>query len=119
MCFFCKHAKNDVLGLAFIDASGSLLSVSKFQVDVSIDELQVLTFEQYNLHVILNVDSEFLHTVLGLQSCSAKYSCCFCLLTLNELRTQRNFESGPLRSREEMHVHLENVNKGPSLAQKK
>ncbi len=102
---FCKRAKNDVLGLAFIDASGSLLSVSKFQVEVSIDELQVLTFEQYNLHFILNADSEFLHTALGLQSCSAKYSCCFCLLTLNELRTQKNIGSGPLRSREQMLVH--------------
>jgi hypothetical protein len=73
-CAFCHRCdSDDLLGLAFVDSSGSVISISKFCTNTSIDGLQALTFAQYKLHVILNADLEFIHTVLGLQSCSTKY----------------------------------------------
>ncbi len=118
-CSFC-HRSDNLLGLAFMDSSGSVISVSKFSTNVSIDDLEALTFAQFKLHVILNADIEFIHTVLGLQSCSAKYPCCLCLIPLDALRKDRSEGGGNnLRSREQMQKHLENVSKGGSLAQKK
>ncbi len=56
-CAFCHRCdSDDLLGLAFVESSGSVISVSKFCTNTSIDDLQALTFAQYKLHVILNAD---------------------------------------------------------------
>jgi hypothetical protein len=119
-CTFCsKIDSDDIVGLAFVDSSGNVVAVNRFRNIVRKADFESLTFEQFNMHVVLNADLEFIHTVLGLQSCSATYPCCFCLIKLDDLRGQRSIESGVPRSREQMQKNLEQVNKGVSLAQKK
>jgi hypothetical protein len=56
-----------------VNLSGSVLSVSKFCTIINIDYVQALIFAQFEMHAILNADLEFIHNVLGLQSCCAKY----------------------------------------------
>lgn len=98
-----------------MDASNSVVGVKKIKINVPQGDVRSLLFEQFTLHVILNADLEFIHTVLGLQSCSSSYPCCLCLVKLKELRRDRSVNCGALRTWNQMLIHLEEVNKGTSL----
>jgi hypothetical protein len=119
-CALCSlEGSDDFVGLAFLDSSHSVVGVKKFKIAVPREDVRSLLFKQFTLHVILNADLEFIHTVLGLQSCSSSYPCCLCLVKLEELRRDRSIHCGALRTRDQMLLQLEAVNKGDSLAQKK
>ncbi len=110
---------NNIIGVAFVDISDRVLGVTKLKGSIGKEDLKDLIFEQFSIHLVLNADLEFLHTVLGLQSCSATYPCRLCLVRLDELRQCRIIECGLLRIRDQMKAHLQDVNKGSSIAQKK
>ncbi len=119
-CTFCsKFDSDDIVGLAVVDSSGNVVAVNKFRNIVIKADFGSLTFGQCYMHVVLNADLEFIHTVLGLQRCSATYPCYFCLIKLNDLMGQRSIQGGMQRSRDQMQMNLEQVNKGVSLVQKK
>jgi hypothetical protein len=119
-CSFCSLRKSDdIVGVAFIYVSGCVVGVTKLKGSIRKEELKDLMFEQFTIHLVLNADLEFLHTVLGLQSCSATYPCCLCLVRLDELRQDRSIGCGLLRNTDQMKEHLQEVNKGCSVAQKK
>jgi hypothetical protein len=119
-CAYCYlKDSNDIAGLTFIDASGCVIGVTKLNKIIQKEDLKDLIFEQFSIHLVLNADLEFLHTILGLQSCSATYPRCLCLVRLNELRQGRSIGCGALRSRDQMITHLEEVSKRSSIAQKK
>jgi len=58
---------------------------------------------------VLTADIEFLHTVLGLQSCSAMYPCFICLIKLDQLRKERSTSNGEDRTPEIFAAHLAEV----------
>jgi hypothetical protein len=74
---------DDIVGVAFIDVSGCVVGVTKLKGSIRKEELKDLVFEQFTIHLVINADLEFLYTVLGLQSCSATYPCCLCLVKLD------------------------------------
>jgi hypothetical protein len=71
-------------------------------------------FKQYDLHVVITSDIELLHTLLGLQSCSAKNPCLFCLIKLEELRKDRSITIGEGRTAQNFAAHLASVLQAPS-----
>ena len=44
------------------------------------------TYTEYQLQFFLGGDMEFLHTMCGLQNCSASYPCYYCLVKLSQLQ---------------------------------
>ncbi len=68
---------------------------------------------------MLTADIEFLHTVLGLQSCSAMYPCFICLIKLDQLRKERSTSNGEDRTPEIFAAHLAEVLQCSSWNEKK
>jgi hypothetical protein len=67
---------------------------------VSLAEADSLRLKKYNLHSFLGGDYEFLHTVLGLQNCSATNPCYLCLVQLNQLREpKKDYNQGDIEMR--------------------
>jgi hypothetical protein len=60
---------------------------------------KTLIYKEYNLHVLLGGDNEFLHTVCGLQSSSATNFCIHCEANLERLRKEHGMPTGILRTR--------------------
>lgn len=56
-CTFCsKFDSDDIVGLAFVDSSGNVVAVNRFRNIVRKADFESLTFEQFNMHVVLNSD---------------------------------------------------------------
>jgi hypothetical protein len=73
-----------------------------------------LIYKEYTMHVLLGGDNEFLHTVCGLQSCSATNFCIHCEASLERLRKERDMSSVILRTRDSAMTQLVRVNEGTS-----
>mmetsp|Transcript_28455 Transcript_28455/g.66784 ORF Transcript_28455/g.66784 Transcript_28455/m.66784 type:complete len:240 (+) Transcript_28455:289-1008(+) len=70
-------------------------NLHKFDREIPIELVEI---KPCKLLSLLGGDIEFLHTVLGLQSCSSTWPCLHCLIKLEDLRKATNFQSGPLRT---------------------
>lgn len=106
-----------IWGLASLqDDTLGIGNVHKFHRSLPIEDLKL---KAYKLLSLLGGDIEFLHTVLGLQSCSATWPCLYCLIKLEELRKSTNFKSGKLRTLSKMKEMLGKVLAGSSIKEKK
>jgi hypothetical protein len=70
------------------------------------------------MHVLLGGDNEFLHTVCGIQSCSATNICIHCEASLERLRKERDMSSGILRTINSAITQLARVNERTSKAKR-
>jgi hypothetical protein len=77
---------------------------------------KTLIYKEHNLYVLLRGDNEFLHTVCGLQSCSATNFCIHCEANLERLRKERDMSTGILRTINSAITQLARVNEGTSKA---
>jgi hypothetical protein len=75
---------------------------------------KTLIYKEYSLHVLLGRDNEFIHTVCGLQSCSATNFCTHCEASLERLRKEHDMSIGILRTRNTAITQLARVNEGTS-----
>jgi hypothetical protein len=67
----------------------------------------------------LGADIQFLHTVMGIQTCSARYCCAKCLVTLKDLREELSFECFPARTIHSFNQALVNVHEGATWDDKR
>jgi hypothetical protein len=70
------------------------------------------------MHALLGGDNEFLHTVCGLQSCSATNFCIHCEASLERLQKERDMSSGILRKKKSDITQLARVNEGMAKAKR-
>jgi hypothetical protein len=74
----CYEDDGDVWGLSIMD-NILVESVITFSEKIENKGIQkTMIYKEYYLHVLLVSDNEFIHTVCGLQSCSAKNLCIHC-----------------------------------------
>jgi len=95
------------VGLVVDEATSVIL-----QFKVPIDLLSPLSMVNRGLYVVLGGDIEFLHTILGLQGCSATYPCFVCEVKLSDLHSRQNDPTeATVRSHSRMLEQLEAVEK--------
>jgi hypothetical protein len=105
--------KDMVWGLRFLNVSDdNQCSVIRFKASIALSSLPALTLINRGLHVVVGGDIEFLHTILGLQGCSATYPCFVCETKLSDLQSrQKEPTKATLRSSSRMKEQLEAVEK--------
>jgi hypothetical protein len=110
----CYEDGGDVWGIDIMD-NILVESVIPFLEKIEKKGIQkTLIYKDYSLHVLLGDDNNFLHTVCGLQSCSATNFCIHCEASLERLRKERDMSSGILRTRNTAITQLARVNEGTS-----
>jgi hypothetical protein len=86
----CYEDSGDVWGLALMD-NILVESVIPFLVKLENKGIKkTLIYKECTLHVLLGGNNEFLHTVCGLQSCSATNFCIHCEANLERLLKERD-----------------------------
>jgi hypothetical protein len=114
---FAGDSSDKVLGLGLQWEDGSLL-VAKFSNSTE-QSAGDLSINQYKLNLIIGVNTQFLHAILGLQTCSSTFCCAKYQITLKDLREERYFESFPLRTRQIFNDGLSNVSRASTWGEKR
>jgi hypothetical protein len=112
----CYEEGGDVWGLALMD-NILVESVILFFEKIENKKIQkTLIYKEYTMHVLLRGDNEFLHTICGLQSFSAKNLCIHCEASLERFRKEQDMSSGILCTRNSAITQLARVNEGTAKA---
>jgi hypothetical protein len=100
-----------VWGIEFSNC-GSAKNTVRFKKPISVRQSKVVSTKAYDLYCVLGGDIEYLHTVMGLQSCAATNPCYKCMEKLERLRNFRDRtddQPADLRTSELMKSQLEQV----------
>jgi predicted hotdog family 3-hydroxylacyl-ACP dehydratase len=112
-----------VWGLNLLDTGREDGNLLPFSSSIPADSLaRRMSYSVYPLHCVLGGDMDFLHTVLGLQGCSASYPCYLCLIALSTLRDRdknKADSASQARTRQQMQEHLDRVNVHPTMKERK
>jgi hypothetical protein len=114
---FAVDSKSEVWGVGIKGVDNNFF-ITKFRNHTR-QTVYDLKIEKLKLHLELGADIQFLHTVMGIKTCSARYCCAKCLVTLKDLREERSFECFPGRTRHSFNQALVNVHEGATWDDKR